>query len=332
MKAFNKDKELRKLKFRQNKNAYIKRVSIVLSCVILIISIMLFTFAYYNSSIEFTLIEGKVSEPSKDANIIAIYQGENKVDSVPAKGSGWYFDRAECTNDAHAVWDNDRWSLILNASSKTKCTLYFKNQPVQHYTVVSGNIYAVGSVVKIANEEFYVIGQEDSTHVKLLSKWNLNVGSNSKGTATGRQDSDVRGYVESGTTYGTVEYSSTNYWYDSTNRVLKSQYGSSYPAYVYDNNSTLYQYVDTYVTYLINQGVNVSGRLIKREELISLGCTPANSSCAAAPEWVYQTSYWSGSADSNFDVRFVYSYDYFTRDSIDGRGDIGVRPVIILEI
>ena len=125
MKVFNKDKELRKLKFKQNKNNYIKRVSIVLSCVILVVAIMMFSFAYYNSNAEWTLIKGKVSEPAKDANIIAIYQDDTKIDSIPAKNSGWYFDRAECTNGATASWDDNEWLLKLNLTTKTKCTLYF---------------------------------------------------------------------------------------------------------------------------------------------------------------------------------------------------------------
>ena len=207
------------------------------------------------------------------------------------------------------------------------------------YSVESGDLNTVGSVVKIADEEFYVIGQEDSSHVKLLSKWNLNVGNNPKGTATGLQDSDVRGYrSDGGTTYGRVDFSSTSYWFDGTNRVLKNQYGSSYPAYVYDNNSILYQYVDNYVTYLNNQGVNVTGRLISNEELVSLGCIYKISKgyCdsnedhgGTAPSWVYQTSYWSGSAQGASSLMSVtsdggFDYLYFNYSS-------GVRPVIILE-
>ena len=204
-----------------------------------------------------------------------------------------------------------------------------------YYAVISGNLNTVGSVVKIANEEFYVIGQQDSTHVKLLSKWNLNVGSNPKGTATGLQDSDVKGYVSGGTTYATVAFSSatdgigaSTYWDIGG---LKPAYGSSYPAYVYDSNSTLYQYVNNYVTYLNTQGVNVSGRLIKQEELVSLGCNASSYSCSSAPAWVYQTSYWSGSANDSYNVWDVYSNGMLYIDGFDSGFFHGVRPVIILE-
>ena len=37
MKVFNKDKALRQIKLKQNKNTYIKKVSIVLSCLKILI-------------------------------------------------------------------------------------------------------------------------------------------------------------------------------------------------------------------------------------------------------------------------------------------------------
>ena len=249
------------------------------------------------------------------------------------------------------------------------------------YSVVSGDLDTVGSVVKIADEEFYVIGQEDSTHVKLLSKWNLNVGPHAKGTATGLQDSDVKGWdnlysIES--SYGDVLFSDTNYWYDYTNDELKDEYGdyivkkgnneyifydssdNRVSPYVYDNNASIKTYVDNYVTYLNNQGVQVSGRLISREEVTELGCNPTDNVyniCApiveghedlngigTAPEWVYQTSYWTGSAFSYYRVYGVYNVDGMMTVNWLKTGEeehttheestsmpLGVRPVIILE-
>ena len=339
MKAFNKDKALRKLKFKQNRGKYIKYGSIVLSCLILVIGIIMFTFAKFESTSEWTLIDGTVTESSKDANIVAIYQGDNKVDSVPAKNSGWYFDRAECTNGANAIWNNERWSIDIQFSTKTKCSVYFTDKP---YKTVSGDLATVGSVVKIANEEFYVIGQEDASHVKLLSKWNLNVGNNTQPGEQGIQNSKAIGYNNDLSTSvnnyypATVAFSSTNYWYDGS--ALKSEYGSSYPAYVYDNNASIKTYVDNYVTYLTNQGVNVTGRLISHEELVGLGCNASTYWCdssgthgGTAPEWVYQTSYWSGSADGSNYVWSVNSRGSFGRSNYDYDNLFGVRPVIILE-
>ena len=129
MKLFNKDKALRNIKIEKNKNTYIKRLSVSLSCLFLILVVMLFTFAkYISNSPEYSLIQGRVAELSKDINIIAIYQGDEQVNEIPAKGSGWIFDRAECDNGTTATWDDQNWNITLNLTAKTKCTLYFMEQ------------------------------------------------------------------------------------------------------------------------------------------------------------------------------------------------------------
>ena len=222
------------------------------------------------------------------------------------------------------------------------------------YSVESGDLDTVGSVVKITDEEFYVIGQEDSNHVKLLSKWNLNVGDDAKGTATGLQDEDVRGYMMSTSLprYGIVEFSNTNYWHDTANYKAKDEYGGYtysrgdyldssnnvvFP-YVYDDNASIKTYVDNYVTYLTNQGARVTGRLIKHEEVVSLGCVEDNAKyyCSSrlggtAPEWVYQTDYWTGSACYEREISIVNTEGRINSSSYGSVSADGVRPVIILE-
>ena len=230
----------------------------------------------------------------------------------------------------------------------------------KRYEILSGDLDTIGSEVKIEDEEFYVIGQEDESHVKLLSKWNLNINGIEGESSTGLQDSRVRGYVRGDdvTSYGGTIFSYEEYWHDSTNNKLNAEYGGYslhssessaydysyydesenkvYP-YVYDSNSTLYQYVDEYVTHLNNYGVNVTGRLINYQEIVDLGCNPSTVYCDAneeggsAPEWVYQTTYWSGSASANRRVWVVASVGYFDRVSNDEDDFYGVRPVIILE-
>ena len=281
------------------------------------------------------MINGTVVD-SGDVKIISYMYDDGSGDVTnhnvpPLKNDGYIIDQVTCTN-ANGTWDNTNWSLsISNITGKVKCDLSFK-QP--QYRVISGNLSTIGSVVKIADEEFYVIGQEDSTHVKLLSKWNLNVGSNAKGTATNLQDSDVKGYVSSGTKYGNVPFSSTNYWSSTV---------STYPAWVYTNEKTsgtykasIAEYVDNYVIYLTQQGVSVTGRLITKDELVTLGCNLSTYYCdstgshkGTAPAWVYQTSYWSGTSSSGHVMHVISggSLDHYGYGNDYG---YGVRPVIIL--
>ena len=193
--------------------------------------------------------------------------------------------------------------------------------------LVSGDIDEVGSEVCIKDECFYVISSTDDT-VTMLAKHNLYVGGeyNSSWTAygeeaTGKQDSTMLGYVSSGKPYnGTIKFSNTNYWLSTV---------SSYPAYVYDSNSTLYSYVENYKTYLSTLGVTPSeARLITYEELTTLGCS--GSSCKTAPSWVYATSYWSGSANFADYVWIVNSSGFFDGGNYNSDITFGVRPVITI--
>ena len=124
---FNKDKSLSKLGNRNNKN--IKIASIVCSVVLLVGAIIYFSFARFESNNTYSLINGVVVQSAKDINIVAVYQGETKTDTIPAKGSGWAFKNVTCDNGT-AEWDYSTWSLVVNTTTKTKCTLYFV-QPSQ---------------------------------------------------------------------------------------------------------------------------------------------------------------------------------------------------------
>ena len=65
MKAFNKNKANKHIKIKQNKDTYIKKLSISLSCLILLICAILLTFAKFeNSSDTYTMISGQLDEYS----------------------------------------------------------------------------------------------------------------------------------------------------------------------------------------------------------------------------------------------------------------------------
>ena len=201
-------------------------------------------------------------------------------------------------------------------------------------TIISGDLNTVGSEVAIGDEHFYIISNTDGK-IAMLSKYNLYVGnectssSSSSCTpygeeATGIQDETMKGLVSNQQTRnGTTPFSSTNYWSSTV---------SSYPAYVYDSNSTLYNYVESYRTYLESQGAEIEeARLIKYEELEALGCSASSCSCKSAPEWVYGTTYWSGAAFDSSNVWSVHSDDDFYEGYYSSNYSRGVRPVIVLK-
>ena len=189
--------------------------------------------------------------------------------------------------------------------------------------------YKIGNEKCFGSECFYIISSTEET-VTMLAKYNLYVGGECLYSwtaygeeATGKQNSNMLGYViGQSIRKGTTKFSNTNYWSSTV---------SSYPAYVYDSNSTLYSYVENYKTYLSTLGVTpIEARLITYEELESLGCSGSDNSCSEAPEWVYATTYWSGSASGTSDVWGVCSDGSFGHSRSNFGGYRGVRPVITI--
>ena len=187
----------------------------------------------------------------------------------------------------------------------------------------------------------------DGNNIVMLSEYNLNVGSNAKGIATNLQDSDVKGYVSSENRYGTVTFSETNYWYDGS--TLKSEYGSSYPANVYDTdysdasgtNYSVAYYVENYKDILENYGLAVQeARLLTYEEVTdsSIGCSEQYYYCPSAElndsnGFISNTSYWLGSAKGSNQIYSImrstsYTFNPFTYNAPSY--GLGVRPVIVV--
>lgn len=151
---------------------------------------------------------------------------------------------------------------------------------------------------------------------------------------TGIQNVDAKGKDAEFPYIGVEKFSTNNYWYiyqGNSMPKLNPNYGSSYPAYIYDSNSLLYNYIENYKNYLTSFDVNIfDARLIKSEEVENLGCNM--SSCDDAPEWLYSTSYWTGSLSG---VLLFYAVKYdgiLNPDETSNSYDYGVRPVIEIPI
>jgi len=184
----------------------------------------------------------------------------------------------------------------------------------------NGSLDAIGTVVTIGDQQFYTIGTEGD-NVKLFSMYNLYVGNSVDedmnvtplASPTGKQSKLAIGYFN-----GATE------WYGTT---------------AFSNDSTTYSgsivegYVNNYKTILEEDyGVDVvEARLITKDELTDekIGCSEADNSCSTAPDFIYSTYYWSGSA---YDADFVWTVsssgvlgsNYFSSNGC------GVRPVIII--
>lgn len=246
-------------------------------------------------------------------------------------------------------------TLVPSAVERTEEGVYTPN-----YQIISGDLDTVGSVVKIADEEFYVIGQEDDQHVKLFAKYNLNVGENLQPGTEGLQNPLSIGWNSDESTKvnnvypGAVPFNTNGQYYlDSENSKIYDEYGGYvfknnqyydnddnlvYP-YIYTNKYTdgdyvanIARYVENYVGYLNSQGVITSGRLLTYEEMSELGCNGSGSACVGE-DWVSNTSYYTGNLRA-IDLMWVVSSShqygdngYAARYSLM----LGVRPVILLQ-
>ena len=186
-------------------------------------------------------------------------------------------------------------------------------------SVVSGDGTQVGNEVCIKEECFYVISSTDDT-VTMLAKYNLYVGGEYNldnvawtaygDAATGIQDSTMLGWVS-----GQIIRNGTTVFSESS---------------VSYSGSIAEIYVNNYNNYLITQGVTpILSRLITKDELIELGCIENSNSCSEAPDWVYSTSYWTGTSNNILTVWTVESADLrFDFDFPSRNYDYGIRLVI----
>ena len=220
--------------------------------------------------------------------------------------------------------------------------------------------YSVGDEFCLDTECFYVIN-DNGDSVTALAKYNLLVGKNVTVNLDGYQvtsisdiDSSTPGYgIQSESAKGfdmtnpngvgaiIFETNDNNigYWVDD-NRNLKPQYGTSYPVFVFDSNSNLYQPLKNYENYLKNTlgKSSATTTLLTYEQAVSLGCVYDNY-CSSDNAWVHSTSYWTGSASTNNTVYAIQAYQslgFFgaaNSDDVDfsnAANAAGLRPVITI--
>jgi len=203
---------------------------------------------------------------------------------------------------------------VLNGAAKSEMLSRsdaIKSNPLV-YTADGGH---AKSICFVSGKEFLVV----DFNMNILKKYNLDIDSgNAKYKGTGKQDENVKGY------YGTMEFSTSNYWNEDV----------STPKFVYNENSSLNKYIMNYKKELENNDINLDVSLMSFEQAKKLGCNKEMNysyDCSNAPEWVYSTSYWLGSASglnnvyviaNTSDEKFMADYKY------DNNWSFGIRPII----
>lgn len=169
--------------------------------------------------------------------------------------------------------------------------------------VTSGDGNNVGDNIVCDSEEFYVIAS-DASSITMLAKNNLD------------PTSGLQKVGASKTTFST-----TPYWASTT---------VTYPAYVYNESSNIYQYLNKYNTYLKNLGVvSSSTTLMSYEQAVKLGCNVSNLSCSSAPNFLTSTAYFLGSA-SDKDGKVYAISDNKSFGPVLVTESFGIRPVVVI--
>ena len=121
--------KLEKYKQRNPKNIGIAVFTI--ACVLLIAFVFIYSsFASFQTNETRTFINGNVVDPGD--LYFAFYVDGVISSTIPKKGEGYVLDKEKttCTNGAAVEWLDDEWAPKINnlTQTRTKCTLYFKEQ------------------------------------------------------------------------------------------------------------------------------------------------------------------------------------------------------------
>ena len=120
MKKFDKDKYLKKLKFKRAWCKYERYFYIGVPCLIIALLVMC-TILNKNAIFE----DNKVYLD----NAIGAYIDGEYSKTIPGKNDGYVVKNIVCDNDAIGTWDNDKWGLLTtNMTQKSKCNIYFETK------------------------------------------------------------------------------------------------------------------------------------------------------------------------------------------------------------
>ena len=148
---------LEKFKEKNNKRKLI--VIFTVCCILLLAGVFLYTsFAVFTEEKQFNVINGTYQDPGD--LYYAIYIDDKISNTIPSKDSGYTLDteKSSCNNGVTVSWDGENWSTLVNFTnyqaenmSRTKCTLYFKQQTAYDKCIAEGNGEIVCNI--ITNED-----------------------------------------------------------------------------------------------------------------------------------------------------------------------------------
>ena len=123
MKKFNKDKYLKKLKFKK----YRRYLYIGIPCILVLLIGIYFAYSKFSVFKEEEVVRTTVGDFIYGDIVITPYIDGEYSNTIPGKNDGYIVEKIVCDNDASASWNNDSWGIVLtNLTKRTKCNVYFE--------------------------------------------------------------------------------------------------------------------------------------------------------------------------------------------------------------
>lgn len=177
------------------------------------------------------------------------------------------------------------------------------------------NVLELGDEYCIGDECFHYLRHQDSTHIVLYAKYPYNDEDN-------RQETTHGGYC--------YQFTNSSYWGGDS---------VEYPIDVYNGNNYLKDYINNYVNYLKTNNLNVEGRILNYDDLVSIGVdfskVGTEDSLANVPTWFKEDSTFTSVATSDYTLYRIHDgalHDTgFSRYAMAGRVP-HLKPVIVLEV
>ena len=125
MKKFNKDKYLKKLRFKK----YKRYLYIGIPCLLVLLIGIYFAYSKFSVSKEEDVVRTTVGEFIHGDVVIGAYIDGEYSTTIPGKNDGYVVKSVSCDNNATGSWNNDSWGIIVtNLTKRTKCNVYFETK------------------------------------------------------------------------------------------------------------------------------------------------------------------------------------------------------------
>ncbi len=131
MKKFDRDKYLKKLKFKRAWRRYERYFYIGVPCLMITILGIYFTYSKFSSSKEEEVVRTTVGEFIHGDVVIGAYIDGEYSKTIPGKNDGYVVKNVVCDNGTIGTWNDDKWGLLTtNMTKRSKCNVYFEPKPI----------------------------------------------------------------------------------------------------------------------------------------------------------------------------------------------------------